>query len=250
MTSRPVRSAKGRRVGKWSVGLAAAALVLVTLLSGIAAAAGAPQCYALADQSDSDDYNRLVSFAADDVAAATLIGSAGTDDIEAIAFDPVLDVLWGMDSVGGGAQLGVIDITTGDWSPVLPSSNTAVIVTSVTGPTDNDVSDIDAMAVDPVTGLIWASNRNGNEDSIFVLDPVTGAIVPDYFGPGVDGVDAWHAGGASWAEDIDDFAIDPDTGVLYAVANAGGNDDRLVWIDKNTGEIQRDGVLPGDGVPF
>ena len=100
-------------------------------------------------------------------------------------------------------------------------------------------SDVDGLAFDPLTGYFYGSHRRGGEDLLFRIDRTTGAFVPDAFGPGLDYVviQTQAVFGGANIDDIDDIAIDPRNGQMYAVANNNGSADHLVKIDKATGAV-------------
>jgi protocatechuate 3,4-dioxygenase beta subunit len=144
---------------------------------------------------------------------------------------------------------GTIDETVGiedSFSPMDPSSPDAGLARGELGLIR--IRDIDGLAFDPKSGILYASNRladgvvGGQQDLLIQLNPETGKIIPDAFGSGIDYVviDAAAVG----ASDIDDIAIDP-SGDIYGIAgtSGGAGDDHLVLIDSMTGAVTDQGPL-------
>ncbi|BAO43697.1 hypothetical protein TBH_C0760 [Thiolapillus brandeum] len=131
-------------------------------------------------------------------------------------------------------QLGILDTATGNFTPTSSTFGTG------SGAQGNiPFTDVDGLAFDALTGYFYGSERQGAEDLLFRIDRTTGAHVPDAFGPGVDYVviqTQAEFGGLN-LDDIDDIAIDPRDGQMYAVANNGGTADHLVKVDKMTGAV-------------
>lgn len=142
-------------------------------------------------------------------AEAAVGDGTGTNDIEAIAFDAVNNILY----AGNAGQFGVIDLSTGVFSRI--------------GGTN--FGDIDGLAIDPFSREIYASIRlaSGALDQLIKIDPATGTRVADAFGTGVDTIDIAAISGLT---DIDDITVDPQTGQIYGVANNNGGNDTLVTI--------------------
>jgi uncharacterized repeat protein (TIGR01451 family) len=158
----------------------------------------------------------------------------GTDNIESIAFNAGATVLY----AANANQLGTIDVSTGVYTTIgaFGSGDGAEGTLSF--------SDVDGLTFDPLTGILYGSSRRSSlEDLLIQIDPVTGAHIPDAFGSGVDYV---VINSVSNHVDIDDIAIDPYDGQMYAIANSGGLGDRLVKIDKFTGDTEDVGLLGVD----
>jgi len=91
-------------------------------------------------------------------------------------------------------------------------------------------TDVDALTFNPETGIFWGMQN----DKLIRIDPATGQLIPNSFGaPGKDYIRVKQLP----ENQIDDIAIDPETGVLYAINNKGGavEDNFLVTIDVETG---------------
>jgi hypothetical protein len=97
------------------------------------------------------------------------------------------------------------------------------------------------MSFDPFTGILYATDRNDYTlDALFQVDAKTGKFIPDAFGPGMDYV---IIDGPGFLQDIDDIAISPIDGQMYAINNNNGYADVLVKINKLTGEGEVVGVI-------
>lgn len=186
-------------------------------------------CYLVADagggnggddlltQIDTSDFDPLTN--------ETNIGTGtGTSLIEAIAWNPVTGVLFGANA----NRLGTLSTATGVFSPRPQTFGTG------SGAAGNiTFSDVDGLAFDATSGVLYgAHRRSGTNDLLIQIDMNTGAHVPDAFGPGVDYVPIGIVAGNNL---VDDIAIDPLTGILYAAVNAGGSTDRLIRVNKSTG---------------
>jgi hypothetical protein len=148
-------------------------LVASGLVFGQASALNAADeavCYAAADGP-----NRLVSSwrtggGFDD------IGAFGVGTIEAITFNLDNSILYGTDS----GTLGTINTTTGAFTAI----GAAGTADGALGPIA--ITDIDGLAFDDVTGILYGSERQTADDLLVQINPATGAVVQDAFGPGVD----------------------------------------------------------------
>ncbi|WP_456427546.1 SdrD B-like domain-containing protein [Rhodocaloribacter sp.] len=185
-------------------------------------------CYLVADGGDE------LTWVVRATGQETDLGPVGVSRIEAAAYRPVTGVLYAADA----DRLGTLDPATGAFSALGSTFGTGDGAEgSVT------FSDVDGLAFDPFTGRLYgAHRRNGPDDLLFVIDPATGAHVPDAFGSGVDYVVVPSTAAVGF-QDLDDLAIDPADGRLYAIANNGGTGDRLIRIDKLTGDVTDVGAL-------
>lgn len=151
----------------------------------------------------------------------------GNDDIEAIAFNTADGVLYGADA----DTLGTINMATGVFNAIAGTFGTA---DGALGPIN--ISDVDGLAFDRATGILYGAEREGGDDLLVQIDVATGLIVQDAFGVGVDYV-VILASPITGFDDIDDLAVDPTDGQLYGISNNGGVDDHLVKIDKTDGSV-------------
>lgn len=98
------------------------------------------------------------------------------------------------------------------------------------------LNDVDGLAFDARTGILWASNRRGGTyDLMFQIDIKTGHFVEDAFGLGIDYI---VIDGVGVNYDIDDISISPVTGEMFVVNNNSGSNDQILKINKSTGAIE------------
>jgi SdrD B-like domain len=160
----------------------------------------------------------------------------GVTDVETMTFSLDGKTIYAVD----GATLGTIDPTPGithSFTPIdltgIGSGNGAYGTVSFT--------DIDGLAFDPTTGILYGTERYEEQistmlDLLIQINPDTGKIINNAFGTGIDYViiDTHDAG----VKDADDIAIDS-SGRLYGVAgiSGGGGGDQGINIDKETGAV-------------
>ena len=162
-----------------------------------------------------------------------LKGATGRSSIEAIAMWPVPgnNKLYAADA----GNFGYLNTTTGAFTLIseIDGGGTAKGANG-----NQSLNDVDGLAFDASTGILWASERKsstGVYDLLFQINPSTGLFVPNVFGAGVDyividGTGVW--------DDVDDIAISPLTGEMYAVSNYNnGTSDQSLQINKYTGEV-------------
>ncbi|WP_420318343.1 T9SS type A sorting domain-containing protein [Ekhidna sp.] len=177
-----------------------------------------------------DDDNTLWQLNVD-TGVSTQIGGTGVGVIEAIAFWPIPgnNVLY----AANGNDLGTLNLSTGAYTFISQIDAAGALNGGIGAIT---ISDVDGLSFDPFSGVLWASERrgtNGQYDLIFQIDASTGQFIEDAFGPGVDYI---VIDGAGIYDDVDDIAISPTTGLMFAVSN-NGNVDQLININKYTGAI-------------
>ncbi len=185
-------------------------------------------CYLVADNGGgnggNDLFTRIDTADFNPVTNETNIGTGtGTNTIEAIAFNSSTGVVYAADA----GQLGTLSTVSGVFQ-ALPQSigNGDGIFGNV------NFSDVDGLAYDPVSGVLFGANRRTGSDVLIQIDMTTGAHIPDAFGAGIDYVEIDPVLGYTT---VDDLAVDPTTGTLYAATNSGGSTDRLIIIDKTNG---------------
>ena len=169
-------------------------------------------------------------------------GNLNATEIETAAFELGGKQLFAINA----NELGTIDLVTGTFVPK------GIKIGSIRGADgETTVTDVDGMSFDPYTGKLWAAVRRAaamTSDLLFQIDTATGTAVLDAFGVGIDYV---VIDGPGLDEDIDDIAINPADGKLYAVNNGragGGNlEEYLVEIDKATGAATIVGQLAYTG---
>ena len=193
------------------------------VVAGTGGAGGGDDLLTTVDETDFDPATNEV-----DIGIGT-----GTSGIEAAAIEPLTGDLYAVD----GSQLGVLNIDSGVFVPVGTGLGTGdgefgpIAFGTVTG-----------TSFHPMTGQIWAIHqRPGLIDVLFVIDPATGAHVPDVFGPGVEYLKLRQRAGAS---DFTDLSFDPTDWSLYGVLSDGAGTDFLVTIRRSNGNLSNVGTLP------
>lgn len=179
-------------------------------------------CYLVADGNnlftrvDTADFNPATN--------ETNIGTGtGVGNIEAIAYNSATGVVY----AANGGQLGVLNTTTGLFQPLPQTFGTGGgSLGSIT------FSDVDGLTYDATLGILFGSHARGGNDLLFQIDMTMGAHVQNAFGLNIDYVEIQPVLGNTI---VDDIAVDPTTGVMYATTNNGGSTDRLASINKSTG---------------
>lgn len=200
-------------------------------------------CYATADKHDGVS-DQLIVFS-DGLPRTTPVRTIGTDDIEALAFQPVTNVLY----AANADQLGILDLVSGKFAPTRSTFGKGRGADGLIS-----FKNIDGLAFDQTDGTLYGVHRRSEDPSdhevLFQIDVGTGAAIPDAFGAGVDYV---VIQGAGLLPDIDDIAIEPQSGQMYATSDNNGQGGVLIAIDKHTGvAIPKDayGVEDVDGLTF
>jgi uncharacterized repeat protein (TIGR01451 family) len=185
-------------------------------------------CYLVADSGGgnggNDLFTRIDTADFNPATNETNFGTGtGTNAIEAIAFNSATGVVY----AANAGQLGTLSTTSGLFQALPQSFGTGSgIFGNVT------FGDVDGLAYDSTTGVLYGSHRRGGSDVLLQINMTTGAHVPNAFGAGVDYVEIVPILGNTI---VDDIAIDPTSGIMYAATNSGGSTDRLVIIDKSNG---------------
>lgn len=185
-------------------------------------------CYLVADagggNGGNDLFTRIDTADFDPATNETNIGTGtGTNTIEAIAFNSASGIVY----AANANRLGTLDTTSGVFQPLPQAFGTG------SGAQGNvTFSDVDGLTYDATTGVLYGAHRRGGGGILIQIDMTTGAHVPDAFGAGIDYVLIQPVLGYTI---IDDIAVDPTTGTLYATTNSGGSTDRLITINKATG---------------
>ncbi|MBN2016055.1 DUF4215 domain-containing protein [Candidatus Dojkabacteria bacterium] len=199
------------------------------------------QCYLIADSGghnggddlltkvDPADFNPLTN----EINIGT---GTGTHNMEAIAFDPDSGTLYGANA----NQLGTLDLNAGVFS-----STSSTFGTASGADGDENINDVDGLTFDSTNGTLYGSERRGGSDLLIQIDPSTGAHIPNAFGSGVDYVVVDPISGLN---DVDDIAIDPVNGQMYATVNNDQRYDRLVLVNKNNGDTTDIGPLGVDNI--
>ena len=203
-------------------------------------------CFAVADNGD-----QLVSILGDGT-GFTDIGDLGdADTVEALTIQPGSGTIFttvddgDLDPALGFTTgvLGTIDAASAAFTPLGEHGSC-----STDGIDTVDVDDVDGISFQPFSGALWAVNRineagpANSPDLLLQIDPATGAVVPDVFGPGISCLPVTGS-----AADIDDISFNPADGLLYGIASTAG-DDTLVSIDLTTAAATEIGVTGSSGV--
>ena len=185
-------------------------------------------CYLVADSGGgnggNDLFTQIDTADFDPVTNETSIGTGtGTSTIEAIAYNSATGVVY----AANAGQLGTINTASGVFQALPQTFGTGSgSLGAIT------FSDVDGLTYDSTTGVMYGSHARGGNDLLIQIDMTTGAHVPNAFGAGVDYVEIQPVVGNTI---VDDIAVDPTTGVMYASTNSGGSTDRLATVNKLTG---------------
>jgi len=169
------------------------------------------------------------------------------DLIEAIATDPVNDIIYAYDA--GTDVLGIIDPNAANPTAFVPIDPACVGLGVGTGNGDYGaivLDDVDGLTYDPINMILYGSHRINSgdicnpiantNDLLFQIDVSTGKFIPgamlDANGAPADyavveeTVDGTALGcctvGGGVVYDVDDIAYNPYTGELYAIQNQDG----------------------------
>ena len=185
-------------------------------------------CYLVADagggSGGNDLFTRIDTADFNPATNETNIGTGtGTSSIEAIAFNSATGVVF----AANGGRLGTLNTTTGVFQALPQTFGTG------SGSVGNvTFGDVDGLTYDATNGVLYGSHRRGGNDLLLQINMTTGAHVPNAFGANVDYVQIQSIAGNTI---LDDIAVDPTTGVMYAATNGGGVTDRLIIVNKTTG---------------
>ena len=160
-----------------------------------------------------------------------LIGATGVSNIEAIANWPSQSgyTLYATDA----GNFGTLNFSTGTFTSMGQVDNGG---TADGADGTQTLDDIDGLAFDARTGILWASTRRSDDyDLLFQIDPSTGRFIPDVFGSNVDYLEI---DGSGVNQDIDDISISSINGNLNVVNNDGGSNDQILKINKSTGGVE------------
>lgn len=192
-------------------------------------------CYAQADNGDNLwGINRFSG-------ANSVLAHVPAGGIEAMTFSFDRSGLYSPD----GSRLGLTDRISGGWTP---SPNNFGSGNGVYGTLT--FNDIDGLYSDILNLQLFGTlRRSGSRDVLIRINPLDGRIVPNAFGIGQDYV---PISGLGIFNDIDDVAINPQTGIMYGINN-NGSTYQLIQIDKLTGNaivIGPTGVSDIEGLGF
>ena len=178
-------------------------------------------CYLVADSNNL--FTRIDTANFNPATNETTIGGTGVPNIEAIAYNSATGVVY----AANAGQLGTLNTTTGAFQALPQSFGTG-------GGSAGDItfSDVDGLTYDSTLGILFGSHARSGPDLLFQVDMATGAHVQNAFGSNIDYVAIQPVAGLTI---VDDIAVDPTTGIMYAAVNNGGTTDRLATINKTTG---------------
>lgn len=248
---------KGRRDDRSGVGtrpeaqrvalLGFLALMLASgmLVPGLATAQHDPDCYAVANPLNNVTLLvRIVKFDFNPATNETVIGNGdtGTEKTDAIALQPDAGVLFGSNSLMGTrpedqrrGYLGTYDLSTGQF---IQHPNPLGYGDGRLG--RQNLYDMSGLTFDPATGDLYATHVRstvGHADLLIRVDIVTGRVVENAFGPNVDYVPMDLLPAYPELDTVEDIAIDPADGQMYAIINNSTVGDRLVKVDTQAGAL-------------
>ena len=182
------------------------------------------QCYPIADRGDGNNTGDRLDFIDTQNNTVQTIGFTGTQNIEANTYNSATGIMY----AANGNRLGTINLNSGAFTARANTFGTA-------GGSSGEVtlSDVDGLAFDATTGILYGVHRRSGTELLFQIDMQTGRHVQNAFGSGVDYVEVTEPSGL---ETLDDIAIDPTDGQMYGIKNnSGGSNDRLIQINKSNG---------------
>jgi uncharacterized repeat protein (TIGR01451 family) len=105
-------------------------------------------------------------------------GAAAISDVDSLAFDPITNILYGVDRRDTAAdRLIIIDIASGTAEPNAFGTNIGYIEITDNNPATIWDEDIDDLAIDPSDAKLYAiANSGGAGDHLITLDRNTGAL--------------------------------------------------------------------------
>lgn len=192
---------------------------------------GSQICYPVADSTPDGDQLDYVDLGGP---ALFTVGTTGTQNIEAASYNSQNGIYYAADQ----ARFGAIDLTTGAFSAIGPDGMGAATTPMQGALGSQSISDVDGLAYDATTNTMYGTERQGSsmDDFLFVIDMTTGTYVQNAFGSGIDYVAVPRITASPAAGDLDDIAVDPNSGQMYGVYNDGASSaDYLVTINKLTG---------------
>ncbi|GJM28419.1 MAG: hypothetical protein DHS20C17_10540 [Cyclobacteriaceae bacterium] len=154
-----------------------------------------------------------------------LIGALGVDEVQAIAFNGTTDTLF----AAHAGRLGTINPTTGAFtflSQDYGSGNGSLGLLNF--------KEVEGLTYDTSSKVLFGSVKIDNARSILIkIDPSNGSHLSDAFGAGIDYIEI---SGAGVLPIVEDLAIHPATGEMYALSRETKGNDLLIKVDKTTGE--------------
>jgi len=185
---------------------------------------------------DEDDHD-VATFAIGDCIE---IGITGTTSIESIAADPINNILYAMD----GGVLGRLEPLTGAFTAI----GTLGTANGENGPVL--INDVDGLTYDPTNNILIGSHRvigdgPGTNDLLVKINPLTGTLIlgdfEDSAGSPADYAvieEAFDSTLGRVVYDVDDIALNPYSGELFAIQNDDGPG-LITIINLTNGQIDR-----------
>lgn len=147
-----------------------------------------------------------------------------SQDVAAVAYSPWSETLFATD----GSELGQIDPASGRFNAI------GSIGSGIGTAGAQEFNGISGLSFDPFQGrLFGVVAREDASDLVIEIDPTTGQAVQDAFGPRRD-----YLVIGDDLPSVDDLAINPVDGSLYAVGSADGLSARMARIDRTFGTVE------------
>ena len=147
-----------------------------------------------------------------------------SQDLAAVAYSPWNETLYATD----GEALGMVDPVSGAFSRI------GMIGSGEGSAGSQDFSGLTGLTFDPFQGRLFGIVQRDNAgDLVIEIDPLSGTAVKGAFGPRSD-----YLMVGSELPQVDDIAINPVDGGLYAVGTSDGTSARMARIDRTFGTVE------------
>jgi len=185
-----------------------------------------PDCLVVAESGNGTLYSWTGS-----PAGSTLIGTLNATNVESMALSFDGQTIYAVDA----GTFGTVNHITGAFTAITQVGNADGALGTIA------MDDVDGLAINPNNGLLMATQRRSENDLLFVINPTTGMVEKNYFGPGVDYREIVGA-----LEDMDDIAFNPNTDELFGISTVSNADvyDIVVIIDQYLGTVHPISSLP------
>ncbi|MDF1694812.1 MAG: Ig-like domain-containing protein [Saprospiraceae bacterium] len=186
-----------------------------------------PECLAIAQNNNGNLYSWTGS-----PAGSSFMGSLGATEIETMALSFDGQTIY----TANAGDFGTVNSVTGNFNSIGPIGDADGALGTIT------LDDVDGMAINPTNGYIMAVHRRSSDnDLFFVINPGTGTVEKNYFGPGIDYREIVGA-----LQDMDDIAFHPVTNELFGVSTVSNSTtfDQIVLIDQYYGTVTPISNLP------
>ena len=165
----------------------------------------------------------------------TVVGALGVNQVQAIAFSANADTLY----AANAGRMGQINLNTGAFTPLSKdygSGNGSLGLLAFI--------QIEGLTFDGASNTLFGSVKIEDTDDVLIkINPQTGAHIPDAFGAGIDYV---TISGSGIFPIVEDLAINPINGEMFALSRETPGNDLLITIDKSTGVSKVVGPLGVD----